>query len=516
MTVKPSVSADAPSAAELPIQQKAIAMKNHTEPSASSSAGFDITSPLINASKQLFYFLRELHQLGISTKPPSNESFRRYTQLWLPFVYKHNKNNTAELIPPPDIAWLWHCHRLAPYRYLSYIRKRFGDDNAYLEQNPPFVFTDGGFCPETKETRKLFKHDYPNEFFFLTEDSSNVKMDTTLDGFDVIQSCTRQSTFLWQVSSPEIRESDFLRQGVENYEKFVKLMARPDKPQYIIPTYQIDLMWHTHILHSIRKYHEYNMRLNNKILDHDDSLNDRSVGSTLNTNFDATRKLWKEVYNEEYEVSGGMYRGEPPAEYYGSDWQPPATVQEPIEEWMSIDHPLAFKPAKPKSTSSTNNNPHISGYVFGKGGKSFGDPSMRRNDVQYVLNQCLNLYIVNGFGYYNLKTREAYDVLVKRLQTSLDKFWLFMLFPPLWLCIPCLLAERKRVKCVLQIAKKRKDADGPSADLNLPPELKREIVSRDRIVSGTAGSCGGEWECYSGAAGCGAVGAAGCGGGTFI
>ena len=72
------------------------------------------------------------------------------------------------------------------------------------------------------------------------------------------------------------------------------------------------------------------------------------------------------------------------------------------------------------------------------------------------------------------------------------------------------------MKCVLQIAKKRKDAEGPSADLNLPPELKREIVSRDRIVSGTSGSGGGEWECYSGAAGCGAVGAAGCGGGTFI
>ena len=61
-----------------------------------------------------------------------------------------------------------------------------------------------------------------------------------------------------------------------------------------------------------------------------------------------------------------------------------------------------------------------------------------------------SLYTVHGFGYYNLKTREAYDILVKRLQTSLDKFWLFMLFPPLWLCIPCLLAERKRVKCVLQ------------------------------------------------------------------
>ena len=124
---------------------------------------------------------------------------------------------------------------------------------------------------------------------------------------------------------------------------------------------------------------------------------------------------------------------------------------------------------------------------------------VKRTFCSYILNQCLNLYIQSTDldSYYNLKTREAYDILVKRLQTSLDKFWLFMLFPPLWLCIPCLLAERKRVKCVLQIAKKRKDADGPSADLNLPPEFP-------------------QWGYYSGTAGCGAVGAAGCGGGMFI
>ena len=85
----------------------------------------------------------------------------------------------------------------------------------------------------------------------------------------------------------------------------------------------------------------------------------RSEGSTLNTNFEATEKLWKKVYGEKYSVQGGMYRGEPP-----HDWFPKC--------WMSIEHPSAFEPARPKSTGTgklPNNNPKKIGYVFGNGGE---------------------------------------------------------------------------------------------------------------------------------------------------
>jgi hypothetical protein len=79
-------------------------------------------------------------------------------------------------------------------------------------------------------------------------------------------------------------------------------------------------MWHTHILASTEKYHLDNMKMNGRILEHDDSLNDRTEGSSLNTNFEKTRSLWERIYGEEYKVPGGMYRGEPPIEYYNVYW----------------------------------------------------------------------------------------------------------------------------------------------------------------------------------------------------
>ena len=94
--------------------------------------------------------------------------------------------------------------------------------------------------------------------------------------------------------------------------KFVQLMGtnvKKGRPELIVPTYQIDLMWHTHILSSIQLYHEDCIRMNGCILNHDDSLTDRSDGGVLDRNFKATCRMWKEVYGIEYKVHGGMYRG---------------------------------------------------------------------------------------------------------------------------------------------------------------------------------------------------------------
>lgn len=281
--------------------------------SNSNSSSFTFTTiDLIASSKQHIIFLQELHRFGITIEDPQvvgewekinyswdcEYSVRRYSQLWLPFVLKYGK--TKKLVPPADIAWLWHCHRLAPYRYARYIKDRFysspkddGDEEEiyFLNQNPPFVFATSLINKTisttelevaVKDTKDIFEKEYPGESFFLSRISAKICLGTPLGGFDVIESCTRQSTFLWQVSQPNFSHGEFLQQGVSNYEKFAKLMGSPEKPTFLIPTYQIDVMWHTHILASIQKYHNDNIRMNSKILEHDDSLNDRSEGSTLN------------------------------------------------------------------------------------------------------------------------------------------------------------------------------------------------------------------------------------------
>ena len=375
---------------------------------------------LIHESKQHVQFLSSLHRNGITLAKPTYESFRRYSNLWLPFVTKHKTRN---LIPPADIAWLWHCHRLAPYRYINYVQKRFSKKDSsssssmmFLDPSHPFTFQmkdnktndtinekeHNEFC---KETIKMFQEMYPNENFFNDDSSGldnattpfNVYDNTKLDEFDVIESCIRQSTFLWQISGSNFSSDIFLQQGVDNYDKFIRLMKNKqnkyNKPQFIIPTYQIDLIWHTHIVSSIQKYHDDVMHITGTILEHDDSFNDRSEGSSLNVNFQATSKLWMDVYNEEYKVVGGMYRGEPPIEFFKCDWvdrnadaykknfngldtelvhlmMQYGASSHGKTAWMNIDDHNAFLPANPRSTTrGVNTNPAKPGYIFGKGGK---------------------------------------------------------------------------------------------------------------------------------------------------
>lgn len=148
---------------------------------------------------------------------------------------------------------------------------------------------------------------------------------------------TRQidrTTFLWQISGPRISSKIFLKDGIDRYRKFILLRTQQQTERLegsrnnksrttsiIVPTYQIDLMWHTHMLSGLALYNrDCQSLLGGLILDHDDSLNDRTEGGTLDVAFQETILLWKSLYCQDYFVLGGMYRGEPPPGYYSLEW----------------------------------------------------------------------------------------------------------------------------------------------------------------------------------------------------
>ena len=76
------------------------------------------------------------------------------------------------------------------------------------------------------------------------------------------------------------------------------------------------------MLSSLKCYNSDCRRIIGSTLYHDDSLNDRTVGGTLDIAFTQTKTLWKQQYNEDYATPGGMYRGEPPKEYFKPTWSP--------------------------------------------------------------------------------------------------------------------------------------------------------------------------------------------------
>jgi Glycine-rich domain-containing protein-like len=337
----------------------------------------------------------------------------------------HNRS-TELLIPPPDIAWLWYCHRLAPKQYCNYCQKEFG---RVIEANPPFSLAfpedttdnDSATCA-TALTKILWNERYPNEsFFYLNHHVDNsVVIDAPIPlvhGFDLLESTSRQSTFLWQVSGERFADDDFLEEGAQNYAKFLQLKPRAmERRMTLVPTYQIDLMWHTHMLTSMEKYNEDCIRIMNSTMHHDDSLTDRSEGGILEVAYISTKSLWLSEYGEEYEVCGGMYRGEPPDEYFSAEWNPK-------DIWLpSVSHDKGIL-----NGGATSTSPGVTQWTPTSGLASDLLPAFIPTSEQtkygvrklsgrknYVLGRTQSTT-----GYYHLETREAHTILLARVEAQI-------------------------------------------------------------------------------------------------
>jgi hypothetical protein len=453
----------------------------------------DFSCDLVEESRKHVRFLEGLHANGVMLTPVTPRSLDRYINCWLHLV--DVADNDSQLIPPPDVAWLWHCHRLAPMNYEDYVRKRF---NTLLEASPSFSFQHED--DDTRDailTRNVWYSTFPDEPFFLQDMEKGSFHNAavidhqcrSLEGFDLVGSTQNQATFLWQVSGPKFREDDFLIEAVENYHKFLKLSSTKEHSLPLVPTYQIDLMWHTHILWSSRGYHSDCISIRGEKFHHDDSLNDRASGATLDIAFQATKTLWEEAYNQDYSVDGGMYRGEPPPAYYDvSAWQRALTA----EAIRTLD-PLIAVVAGASSTRSSASNCWLEPSTYSASGyPTFMDAYPRSRQLGVNSNERKDGYIFGegtaGSGYYAPCTRDAYKILYKRLIRQEVYAWAcfdnYNVGHCLCWCTPSeaqrqerdrLEKEAKKVRAMKNYVRARYESDDPYTAIS--PEMIREYDS---------------------------------------
>ena len=92
-------------------------------------------------------------------------AIERYVKFWLPLV-SHSIGSEgrgdAPLIPPVDIAWVWHLHRLAPRRYATYCTERFGR----VLDPATAAFQAQTASDADDETRRLWRQRFGDEPFF--------------------------------------------------------------------------------------------------------------------------------------------------------------------------------------------------------------------------------------------------------------------------------------------------------------------------------------------------------------
>lgn len=117
------------------------------------------------------------------------------------------------------------------------------------------------------------------------------------------------------MSRPHFKKDLFLQEAVARYKGFLHLIRRNRErslKRFCVPTYDVDLIWHTHQLHPL-SYCKDMVELLGKILEHDDTDQNRSKGQKLDTGFSDTTKQWEETFGLRYWRAGAMYRGGAPS-----------------------------------------------------------------------------------------------------------------------------------------------------------------------------------------------------------
>jgi hypothetical protein len=127
-------------------------------------------------------------------------------------------------------------------------------------------------------------------------------------GYNLVAAALRQGAFYYQVSQLHVRQESFLHAAEMRYKGFLHLAAKSKGKLFLVPTYDIDLMWHAHQLDAIA-YRIDTLQILGKVLDHDDAGTERSK---LSNCFLETKQLWEETYSLPFEKAGAMWRGEAP------------------------------------------------------------------------------------------------------------------------------------------------------------------------------------------------------------
>ncbi len=235
-----------------------------------------------------------------------SEAIYRYEKLWLPLAAKHPNRL---LLPPLDIRWIWHVHMLSPLNYQK-------DCNSVVGT---LIAT--GYARNTAEEnsaifqgRQVWETLYPNEKIDLEIDRDwSVLSPTSYESkisYDIHAAVSRQKIFYYQVSLPHFKDQKFLDSALRRYKQY--LMLKKTNPfTFLVPCYDMDLIWHTHQGVPDIYARETTLYLGDT-LNHDDSVNDRNPGSKLVQCDAQTRELWKKAFNENFVEGGAMFRGNPP------------------------------------------------------------------------------------------------------------------------------------------------------------------------------------------------------------
>ncbi|XP_057963215.1 glycine-rich domain-containing protein 1-like [Malania oleifera] len=278
-----------------------------------------ISENIVSVAKQQLQFLAAVDRNRcLYEGPVLQRAIYRYNACWLPLLAKHSESQISEgpLVVPLDCEWVWHCHRLNPVQYKSDTEKLYGR----VLDNYNVVSSIQGISKE--ETEEIWNGLYPEEPYhldlttpFLEDVSEKFSAAEKFIKYDLATAVKRQRPFFYQVSRPHMNNDLFLEGAAARYKGFLHLIKRNRENSlkcFCVPTYDIDLIWHSHQLNPV-SYCKDLTKVLGKVLEHDDTDSDRTKGKKLDVGFSETTKQWEETFGSRYWRAGAMYRGSAPS-----------------------------------------------------------------------------------------------------------------------------------------------------------------------------------------------------------
>ncbi|KAF8051077.1 hypothetical protein N665_1805s0007 [Sinapis alba] len=277
----------------------------------------EISVDLFSAAKQQLQFLGAVDRnRWLYDGPALERAIYRYNAYWLPLLANYTESSSTcsqgPLVPPLDCEWVWHCHRLNPVRYKTDCEELYGR----VLDNSGVLSSVNGSCNKL-QSENLWKRLYPMEPYnldVLDKAISEPLLEKRTTTYDLVSAVKRQCPFYYQVSRAHVDSEVFLQEAVARYKAFLYLIKRNRHKSiklFCVPTYDIDLIWHTHQLHPVSYCKDLTKMIGN-VLEHDDTDSDRSKGKKLDTGFSGTTAQWEETFGRRYWKAGAMNRGDTP------------------------------------------------------------------------------------------------------------------------------------------------------------------------------------------------------------
>ncbi|XP_024524999.1 glycine-rich domain-containing protein 1-like, partial [Selaginella moellendorffii] len=277
-----------------------------------------VSLDVVAAAKSQLEFLSLVHaNFRLFESPVLERAIERYQYCCLPLL----ANSSGTFVPPLDCNWIWHCHRLNPVQYAEDCKRLFGK----IVAGPSLARHES----DLQQSANTWASNFPDEPYTLdiyggdltrryTERATNIS-------YDLAEAALRQKSFYYQVSEPHYLDESFLLAAAARYKAFLHLIRTSGTSTFFVPTYDIDLIWHTHQLHTV-SYHNDLTQVLGRIFEHDDTDSNRGSGGKLDNGFTKTRFMWEDTYGLPYEKAGCMYRGEPPVSIPGTPAYDPTNL----------------------------------------------------------------------------------------------------------------------------------------------------------------------------------------------